>query len=137
MIQDQTQGKHTVFAKKAGIPVSTFQSYLSERLPHPEHLMRICETYRVNLNWLMTGQGARYRHLDEVRQNPPDYTVIKLDTTLLAGIIRAVEEGLSTLQAELSAEKKGQLVALLYEMHAEGRKPIDPQMIERGLQLAL
>jgi len=137
LIQEQASGKHTKFAKQAGIPVSTFQSYLADRLPHPEHLLRISETYHVNLDWLMTGQGERYRPAGEIHQTAPDYIGRRVDTVLLGEIIRAVEEGLQARQASLTAEKKSILVALLYEIHAESSKAVDLQVVRRYLHLAI
>ena len=60
IINEKASGKSTVFAKKAGIPPGTFHSYLKGRLPHPEQLIRLCETYDINLNWLLTGKGEKY-----------------------------------------------------------------------------
>lgn len=60
LINKETGGKHTKFAKKAGIPVSTFQSYLSDRMPIAEHLIRISETFKVSLDWILTGVGSPY-----------------------------------------------------------------------------
>jgi transcriptional regulator with XRE-family HTH domain len=137
LIQEQAGGKHTVFAKKAGIPVSTFQSYLSKRFPNPENLIRICATYHVTLDWLMTGQGERYRPEAEVRQNRPDYAARRIDTVLLRDIIRSIDEGLQSRQAGLTNEKKAELIALLYEIHVESGKVVDPQTVHRYLRLAI
>ena len=60
LISDNAGGKHTVFAKTAKIPTSTFQYYVDGRMPSPEHLIRICECYGVNINWLLTGKGDKY-----------------------------------------------------------------------------
>jgi len=57
LIDRYAAGKHTVFAKKAGIPVSTFQKYLADKMPVAEHLIRIHETYGVSIDWLLTGSG--------------------------------------------------------------------------------
>lgn len=72
LVNEQTGGKHTVFAKKAGIPTSTFQGYMQGRDPHVEHLLRLRETYGVNTDWLLSGKGPTY--IEEVSQatNPPD-----------------------------------------------------------------
>ncbi|MBN1547423.1 MAG: helix-turn-helix domain-containing protein [Syntrophaceae bacterium] len=50
-------GKHTLFADKCGIPRSTMQNYKDGRMPSSENLIRICETFNVNINWLLTGDG--------------------------------------------------------------------------------
>ena len=59
-----SNGKHTLFAKKAGIPVSTFQGYIKGKLPKPEHLIRISETYKISIDWLLTGEGKMLREKD-------------------------------------------------------------------------
>lgn len=56
----QEAGRHTVFAKKAGIKVGTFQNYINGRMPSCDALLNICETYGVNLNWLVAGIGDKY-----------------------------------------------------------------------------
>jgi len=69
-------GKHTVFAKKAGIPPSTFQSYMKGNLPKPEHLIRIYETYNISINWLLTGKGKMVLEPEKesgVAENTPIY----------------------------------------------------------------
>ena len=72
VIDEKTGGKHTVFAKKAGIPASTFQSYMSERIPHPEHLIRIFETFGVSIDWLLTGEGDPYFKTNKLKELFPD-----------------------------------------------------------------
>ena len=60
LVNDVSGGKTTVFARKAGISPGTFAAYVKGRLPDGERLLRICETYSVNLNWLLTGVGDKY-----------------------------------------------------------------------------
>lgn len=60
-------GKHTIFAKNADIPASTFQGYLQGRAPHPDHLLRIRETYGVSIDWILSGDGPIY--LSEVGES--------------------------------------------------------------------
>jgi phage repressor protein C with HTH and peptisase S24 domain len=53
-------GNRAKFCKNAGIPPSTLQSYITGRMPHGDHLKRICEFYKVDINWLLTGEGFPY-----------------------------------------------------------------------------
>jgi hypothetical protein len=54
-------GKHTVFAKKCGIPPGSFQAYINgERVPPTEHLVKIVTVYGINLNWLLVGKGEPF-----------------------------------------------------------------------------
>ena len=54
-------GKHTVFAKKCGIPPGSFQAYINgERVPPSEHLIKIVTIYGININWLLVGEGEPF-----------------------------------------------------------------------------
>lgn len=61
LVEDLASGKAAPFAKKAGIPQGTFHNYVKGRLPNVEHLIAIAETYKVDMNWLLTGGGGPYR----------------------------------------------------------------------------
>lgn len=60
LAERHADGKHTIFAKKADIPASTFQGYLQGRSPHPDHLLRLRETYGVSIDWILSGDGPVY-----------------------------------------------------------------------------
>jgi phage repressor protein C with HTH and peptisase S24 domain len=60
LVDRHAGGKHTVFAKNADIPISTFQGYINGRQPHIDHLLRIREKYNVNIDWLLKGEGSPY-----------------------------------------------------------------------------
>ena len=56
-----SKGKHTVFARKCGIPPGSFQAYINgERVPPTEHLMKLITVYGINLNWLLVGEGEPF-----------------------------------------------------------------------------
>ncbi len=98
LISEQTKGKPTVFAKKAGIPHSTLYNYVEGRQPAAEHLIRIRDTYGVNLDWLLTGKGEpylksleegvalesdfQYNLPDPDLEAPPDQSESRLDEVL-------------------------------------------------------
>lgn len=99
LIETHAKGRHTAFSKKAGIPKTTMQGYVDGRFPKFNHLVRIRETYGVNLDWLMTGEGEVYnkdRKGRIVAEEEPPYTVQKnctgVDLASLAGL-----EGLGDL----------------------------------------
>lgn len=60
IVHDCAGGQPSVFAKKAGIPQSTFHNYIKGRIPNAEHLYPICDRFSVNLNWLIAGKGEPY-----------------------------------------------------------------------------
>jgi hypothetical protein len=61
LVDKLASGKYTVFAKNCGIPVSTFKTYVDgPSNPSSEHLRRIASVYRVNLNWLILGEGKPF-----------------------------------------------------------------------------
>jgi phage repressor protein C with HTH and peptisase S24 domain len=73
LIVEKANGKVTVFAKKAGIPHSTFYNYVDGRLPSSEHLVHLRDTYGVNINWLLTGQGDPYSQVADEETEEPAY----------------------------------------------------------------
>ena len=77
VISDKEGGKHTVFAKKAAINPGTFQNYINGRKPSFDALLNICETYDVNLNWLIAGRGAKYLNQDEIKIKERDFPEIE------------------------------------------------------------
>jgi len=60
IVSEKADGKHTIFAKNAGIPTSTFQGYIKGRPPHTDHLIRIHEYYGINIDWILTGKEPKY-----------------------------------------------------------------------------
>ena len=65
LVDKLSNGKYTVFAKKCGIPISTFKTYVDgPSNPTSEHLKKIASIYRVNLNWLILGEGEPFVELD-------------------------------------------------------------------------
>ncbi len=64
LVEKLANGKHTSFAKKCGIPPSTMQTYITgTSIPKADHLEKLYSAYRINLNWLLVGEGEPF--LDE------------------------------------------------------------------------
>jgi hypothetical protein len=54
-------GKHTVFAKKCGIPPGSFQAYIKgDRVPPTEHLIKMNNVFGINIHWLLVGEGEPF-----------------------------------------------------------------------------
>jgi hypothetical protein len=61
LVELLSEGKHTVFAKKCGIPPGSFQAYINgERVPPTDHLIKIVTVCGINLNWLLVGEGEPF-----------------------------------------------------------------------------
>lgn len=79
-IEDSNQ-KVTEFSEITGIPYVTLQQYLSnKRSPATEALTKICFHTNIDMNWLLTGQGAMYRNTVE---ESGEATLSKRHTALL------------------------------------------------------
>jgi len=129
IVEEKAGGKHTVFAKNAGIPTSTFQGYINGRPPHAEHLIRIREKYNVNINWLLTGEGEMF--LDTPTSSEPSC----IDIEVITKVIKGVEEYLRKAKKELEPDIKARLVALLYERFAKTDEEPDQKTIVSYLKL--
>ncbi len=60
LVDEITGGNARKFATSAGIGSVTFYNYLKGRVPPADALANICESYKVNLNWLVIGTGPKY-----------------------------------------------------------------------------
>jgi predicted transcriptional regulator len=61
-IEKITDGNLKEFAKRAGIPYRTFQSYISgERVPGADKLSKIATQMCISIDWLLTGEGEMIR----------------------------------------------------------------------------
>ena len=48
------------FAKKINVDKSTIHNYLNGHIPKGDVLQRIHQEFKVNINWLLTGEGNTY-----------------------------------------------------------------------------
>ena len=71
-IDEQCEGKYTLLALRAGIPVSSMQHYIhtAKHLPGGEPLLRMAAALRVSLDHLMAGDAAG-RFTDHAALPPP------------------------------------------------------------------
>ena len=59
LIEENTGGNAKKFAEKSNNNSVTLHNYLKGRIPKADALFNICETYDVNLNWLIAGRGSK------------------------------------------------------------------------------
>ena len=68
LVEEKSGGNRKAFAEHAGLKQATFNNYIKEgRPPTADALNNICNTYNVNLNWLVAGIGNKYLN-DEVEE---------------------------------------------------------------------
>ena len=60
LISDKAGGKPPIFSNHSGVPYVALLSYIQGSTPIPEHLVRIRDSYAVNLDWLLHGKGEPY-----------------------------------------------------------------------------
>ena len=81
-------------------------------MPHGEHLKHICETFNVNLNWLLTGKGDPYIKEDKPNaggsQAPPPSNVIEIEHMELVRGFQDKPRALSINKGLMELEKLDQ-----------------------------
>jgi|AGTN01.1.fsa_nt_gi Helix-turn-helix. len=117
------------FARQLGVHKETIGKYERDKiLPGSDVLTRLRQEGRVDINWLLTGEGGA--------PVPSPGGEINLDA--LAGAIAAVEELLDLRRIVLTPEKKAKLAAILYRqlIQAGEGAQIERAMLNDLLDLA-
>jgi transcriptional regulator with XRE-family HTH domain len=131
-----TQAK---FAKEIGI-TNCYVSDLEKgkvRKPSEPVLRTILFCFRLNRDWLSTGEGPMFVEPEEgvgPKSHPAQAAV---DVDLLAGVIGGVESELSIRQVDLPHDKKARLIALLYEYFVKTSQKVENNKIIEYLSLTL
>jgi|GEM_PF-2731895 len=109
MVGELAAGKHTVFAKKCGIPPSTMQTYITgTSIPKADHLAKIVSAYRINLNWLLVGEGEPFSQ-EGGEAKTPEVGIFTNDAMLL------VEEAIQEAGVSVTETQKQNLVSIIRE----------------------
>ena len=60
LIDEQYDGRYTILARRAGVPITTMQHYIhtAKRLPGGEHLMRLAAALGVTVEQLVSGPAG-------------------------------------------------------------------------------
>ena len=131
----------TRFAGLLGIDQSLFRKYeRDESVPGGAFLARLHEQTRVNLNWLLAGEGQMILESDETLSSSDTSRLPPLDGILLARTLRLVEDWLTDNNCSMTPERKAVVVTEIYafavEDAAEGRD-FEPHKIGRILKLVV
>lgn len=112
-------------ARAIEVSPRTYQNYeRGEREISATVVRSIYKVFSVDPIWLLDGEPG----LQKVRQ-------AELDIDLLQVILEEIERKLATLKKQLTADKKAQLTALLYD-HFRSHPQPDAAFIDRAISLA-
>lgn len=97
-----------------------------------EFLLHFCEQRNIDMVWLLTGEGPRYR--GESQPSPSR----QIDLELMREVIETVEEVFERGNLSLAPEKKARLITLIYEEIAEDetKKASMEQKVVKLMKLA-
>lgn len=102
-MKEVAKGNVAIFAKETGINDKTLYTYLKGRPPSTEALFYIYRRYRVNINWLLAGDGPIYIIGEEKKEDDADADPAVAD--LVADTRRILESGntvaIDTLQRNI------------------------------------
>lgn len=128
-------GKPFEWAKKAGIPSSTWSRIWNERkIPTAPHLIKISRQAGVSIDWLLTGDeffspengnADRRKAPAMARKEQP------LNGPLLKEVILLVEDWLNDNRRAMPSAKKAEIVTEIYTMALEGEENKSPLNKER------
>ena len=106
-------------AKALGIIQQTVSAARKRRTIPCSWIIRISEKYGISCDWLLYGEGTKYRSKSRQISPQSSSTVSALDLDLIKEIVAIVEETLEKEEFHLPPKKKAELIALLYEEFAE------------------
>jgi transcriptional regulator with XRE-family HTH domain len=112
LVELMTKGKHTLFAKKCGIPPGSFQAYIKgKRVPPTEHLMKLVAVYGINLNWLLTGEGEPFVDIDREGEHSRRNKVLATDP-----VVQLLYQEEQRAGITLSPEQRTVILKILREL---------------------
>ena len=121
IIDKLADGKHTVFAKKCGIPPGTFQAYVdSGTIPKVEQLSKIGSAYRINLNWLLLDIGEPFIQEEGETKTSEASKVVAIDAVVQ--ILREAEEETGII---LNPAQRQAVLPILRKALAEDRREVN------------
>jgi|GEM_PF-4610486 len=122
-------GSGHALAQLSGIPRRTLETYLSGHAePKASRLQAIADATGVTSDWLLCGSGPMFRNSGRIA--PPSLNIV-----LLEQVLRHLEELLCELGKPLPADKKAQMVSVLYDLCQQSSTPPARDQVARILRL--
>jgi len=106
-----------------------------ESIP-PRWFVDISNRYGVSADWLIFGEGPKYRHKRQAMAVDTTLPPSPLDPGLLRQVIEVVQEVLEQRGMHLEPDKLAHLIALMFDMFHKTQKAPSPDDAERFLSLA-
>lgn len=121
------------FGAKLGVSKNTVWNYENGTSVTHDILVQICTLFDIDARWLLLGVGSPQAH-HAARES--------VDLLVLEEVVRAAETALTAQRLVVPAEKKGQLMVLLYEQIRDERRrdataKIDPARFANIIRLAI
>lgn len=123
------------FSRRCNLSDKTLRDYmLGNSYPTLDRLGLIAQASGKTLSWLATGEEPQEKTLSSDTE-PQDQALIPVDRELLQTSIEAIELLCEKKRLRMSAEKKAKVIALVYTISLEDKKP-DESVIYQILELA-
>lgn len=131
-------GSRKSAAKAADVSVASLQRYIGEEVQAPfEAIARLALAAGASLEWLATGEGSMQAVPLNTQEVVTQYDAqSSAKVSILQEVVTGVEEYLEKKKLQLSADKKGELISLLYDyFQAQGR--VEKSATERFIKLVI
>jgi transcriptional regulator with XRE-family HTH domain len=123
------------WADRVGLTPGVFTRMWNEGAPpKADSLEKIADATGASIDWLLTGEGPKWRKdMGMVCEGEVQYRPV--NEGLMVAVVAAIEEFLEAEDLTLRPEKKGELIALIYEMAAEEGKGVDKARVMKLIRL--
>jgi transcriptional regulator with XRE-family HTH domain len=132
--QDHLRLTQQKLAEAIGVPVYRIKDIENGKIRmSPEVALLLEEKFNLDFRWLLTGEGTMTTEVSSSPSPKPR----NVDSRALQGIIEMVEERATQAGITLGAAKKARLIVLLWEYSVETGKGIEPEMVDKYLELVV
>jgi transcriptional regulator with XRE-family HTH domain len=121
-------------ANQLGVPVHRIKDIeIGKAKISVDLALLIEEKFHFDFRWLLTGEGT----MTSADSSSPSAKLRSIDSRALQQIIQTVEERATQAGITLGAAKKARLIVLLWEYSVETGKGIEPEMVDKYLELVV